>query len=236
MFLLEVSHDKVPEQKNLGRKNVDCLLNLRSNAFFNRIAKNKKVCLDDYIDGYIPRIIRLSLTLIDILHPYVTFTTQIVNKSEYKVIWTVGGAINVDSTYLLYDYFDQQPDKAFMAKLNANNDLKSLKQILKRSSKNMNGKAVWNIEYSNKDHFIHEFKNVRGNGNGNKKYLVFVCVAKVDKSWSKKNHPDPDVNPQTHIANFRTNSGYKASNGGYKIHGQDVFKSSVKVVDTHNLK
>ena len=41
MFLLEVSNEKTPEQKLLGRRNIDCLINIRPNAFFNKITENK---------------------------------------------------------------------------------------------------------------------------------------------------------------------------------------------------
>jgi hypothetical protein len=232
MFLLEVSHEKVPEQKQLGRKNLDCLLNLRSNAFFNKLAPNKKVCLDDYIDGYIPRIIRLSLTLIDLLHPYITYTAQPLKNKNLAVTWTVGGAINVDNTFILYEYMAKPPCKETIEKLKTSTNLLELKSLLKNTTKSLAGKAVWNIDYSAKDRFNINFPSPRKNGN----YLVFLIIAYVDKNWSLKNHPDPDINPQTHIANFRTNPNYTASNAGYKIKGQEFFRSNLRVIKTKNFK
>lgn len=232
MFLLEVSNEKVPEQKLLGRKNIDCLLNLRSNAFFNNLAPNKKVCLDDYIDGYIPRIIRLSLTLIDLLNPYVNFLVQPVKNKNLLVTWTIGGAINIDSSFILYGFFEEQPSKEIIDKLNYSTNIMELKSLLKNSSRNYSGKAVWNIDYSAADRFKYLFKSPNKKGN----YLVFIIIGYVDKNWSLKNHPDPDINPQTHIANFRTNPNYTASNACYTIKGQEFFRSSVKVIYTKNIK
>jgi hypothetical protein len=232
MFLLEVSNDKVPEQKLLGRKNINCLMNLRSNAFFNNIAKNKHACLDEYIDGYIPRIIRLSLTLIDLLHPYVNHK-YFLNKNNLWVVWTVGGAINVDSTFILYDYFDEIPNQTVLNEINTVQDEIKLKKYFKYNTQEFRGKAVWNINYSANDRFSINFGNIKKHG---KRYFAFIIVAKCDKNWSHKNHPDPDINPQTHIANFRTNPNYSASNAGFIIKGQDLFKSQVNVIDSKFLK
>jgi hypothetical protein len=229
MFLLEVSHEKVPEQKLLGRKNLDCLINLRSNAFFNPHASNKQTCLDDYIDGYIPRIIRLSLTLIDLLHPYVTFISQ-KHGNDYRVRWTVGGAITVDETFILYGYFNEKPGDEWVNNLSGL-QIEDLKKNLPTETKKKSGKGVWNIKYSNKDAFTEVFQNPQSQG----QFLVFIIISKVDKKWSLKNHPDPDVNPQTHIANFRTNPHYVASNAGFIIKGQEYFKSSIKVLDTNKM-
>ena len=74
MFLLEVSHNKYPPERLLGRNNIDCILNLRKNAFFNNVTPKYKLCLNNDIDGYVTKILRLSLSLIDILEPYINFS------------------------------------------------------------------------------------------------------------------------------------------------------------------
>lgn len=232
MFLLEVSHAKTPEQKKLGRKNLDCLINLRPNAFFNKVSGDTKTCLDDYIDGYIPRIIRLSLSLIDLLNPYVTFMTENINNTNLKVIWTVGGAIKVDSTYILYQYYPNKPTDAVIKEIRAAKTPIELFKHLKNKSQEFNGRAVWDINYTSNDRFNLTLNNIKNSG----KYLVFVILAKVDQNWSLKNHPDPDVNPQTHIANLRTNSAYQATNGGFELEGKEFFKSEIKIINTKYLK
>jgi hypothetical protein len=229
MFLLEVSNRKFPEERFLGRKNLNCLINLKSNAFFNNLAPNRKICLDDYIDGYIPRIIRLSLTLIDILNPYISYMVAPINR-DAEVKWTVGGAITVDSTYIIYDYFKEHPDEYLINRLNSGN-IEEIKKLLKSQTKELSGKAIWDINYSAHDRFSHIFEYFN-----DRQYLVFVVVAKVDKNWSLKNNPDPDVNPQTHIANLRNDPNYVASNGKYTLRGQDIFKSPADKINFNKIK
>lgn len=230
MFLLEVSNDKMPDQKLLGWKNLDCLINLRHNAFFNHITQHKHLCLDKYIDGYIPRILRLGLTLIDILNPYITFITQ-NHRSHIDVHWTVGGAVTVDETFMLYDYFPTHPDQHIIAALKEAKEPSEVEKILKNKTDTNCGKAVWDIEYNTKDHFKHKIETEFNNGN----YIVFVIFAKVDKDWSIQNHPDPVINPQTHIANLRNSNNYKASNGEFELIGQEYFKSSVKIINIDEM-
>jgi hypothetical protein len=226
MFLLEVSHEKDPQQVTLGRMNLDCIINLRSNAFFNEITPNKQLCLDDYIDGYVPRIIRLSLTLIDLLSPYVNYRTK-ENQDEIEVEWAVGGSINVDSTYIVYDYFENDDSKeksdCFKNKFDSD-DLESIKKKLKFQTKSVCGKGIWNVEYTAKDNFKQTLKKKENFT------LVFMIIANVDKSWGQRNNPDPDINPQTHIANLRTNANYKASNHQFELKGSNFFKSKLAVI------
>jgi hypothetical protein len=218
MLLLEVSHSKDPEQKTLGKQNVDCLLNMRKNAFFNTITPHQNTCLDSHIDGYIPRIIRLSLTLIDILEPYINYYGEYKKKSnQFEIKWNVGGSIVVDETYVLYKSFEKI-DKSNYTKVKELfekiNDIKQdikeetkismLSKVLNQKSKVKSGKGVWNIEYlNNSDPFI--FKtNLK-----NKSQIIFIIVAKVD-SYMKDfdNEADPKVPPQTHFVNLRTKEGY----------------------------
>ncbi len=239
MFLLEVSDEKIPQDRLLGVENIDCLINLRSNAFFNKLAHNKKTCLDSNIDGYIPRIIRLSLTLIDILNPYINVkienNTSADGQDSALVRWAVGGAITVNRTFLLFQYFKKQPDEVYLQQIKDANSIKALEKLLNQNTKYIkNKKGVWDVNYTAKDIFVNEFK--LGQKNINNKYLVFVAVAEVDKNWSKKNDPDPDVNPQTHIANLRNDPNYTAKNAGFELKGQNLFKSDVMSYDFSTSK
>ncbi len=231
MFLLEVSHEKIPEQKLLGRKNVDCLINIRQNAFFNEIAHNKQTCLDALIDGYVPRIIRLSLLLIDILQPYISY--RHFNKDQNLFVeWSVGGAIKVDETFILYDYFNESPDKKFIKSIYAEKNPKNTQiKLLKKITEAKNGKAIWEKNYSKEDFFNFTFQKPSESG----KYIVFVIYAKVDQDWGKQTMPDPQVPPQTHISNIRINDLYTAKNNNFEIAGQLYYKSKVAIMDTENF-
>ncbi len=233
MFLLEVSHEKIPEQKFLGSYNYDCLVNIRQNAFFNTITPHKNLCLDEVIDGYIPRIIRLSLLLIDILKPYVNYRINNSNSKNLIVEWLVGGAITVDETFILFDYFDEIPTKEFEQKVLSEKDLKLVQNsYLKKSTEVKKGKGIWHEEYSTSEFFSNNFDT----SNKNRKFLVFVIYAKVDQNWAKQKMPDPNVPPQTHISNIRINGNYTAKNGKYEIKGQLYFSSKMEVFDNTKIK
>lgn len=174
MFLLEVSNDKNPDQKLLGRKNLNCLLNLRENAFFNKLKSNKKICLDPLIDGYIPRVLRLSLTLIDLLEPYVNVVIKRISNNLI-VDWIVGGAIRVDKTFILFDYVDD-PLK-FKKRFNKITDNSKLNKLFTFRSKPKFGKAIWDEAFSSRDYFRDNIDLVKSK----RKFLVFIVVAQVDK-------------------------------------------------------
>lgn len=231
MFLLEVSHEKIPEQKFLGRQNWDCLINIRRNAFFNDIAANKKKCLDPLIDGYIPRIIRLSLLLIDILKPYVNHRFFQMENGEFVIQWAVGGAINVDETFLLYGFFNKLPTNEQLNSILAYENPAEAQEILKNRSDSIQGKAIWHENFSDADFFNYRIPQVAHHG----KYIVTLIYVKVDQDWGKQVNPDPQVPPQTHIANIRTNDKYSANNNGYQIKGHLYYKSKLSVLDTNNL-
>lgn len=227
MFLLEVSHEKTPEQKKLGRKNKHCLMNTRYNAFFSGIAKNIHKCKEDLIDGYIPRIIRLSLLLIDILQPYVNFRQ---NKVEQNLIveWAVGGAVSVDETFILYGYFDKVLEKEVLKEIiNEKNPEKTMK-YLKNKTNVLKGNAVWDKDFNDKNYFKETFESPLNKG----AVLIYVIYAKVDQNWGKQNMPDPNVPPQTHITNTRTNGEYKAANNGFEISGTSYFMSDISILYT----
>ena len=173
MFLLEVSNSKNPEQKLLGRKNINCLLNLRPNAFFNKLKTNKKTCLDPFVDGYIPRVLRLSLTLIDLLEPYVNVQVEKKDKGV-NIRWMVGGALTVNKTFVLYDFVADAIN--FKQKFNKITDNSRLKTIFKFRSKPLKGKAVWDEQFTEKDTFRDSLP-IRIKS----KFLVFVVLAQVDK-------------------------------------------------------
>ncbi len=177
MFLLEVSHDKNPVQKYLGRKNLNCLINLRENAFFNKLKINKKYCLDPLVDGYIPRVLRLSLTLIDLLEPYVNCMVK-KNKENIIVKWLVGGAITVNKTFILYDFIDDPIN--FKVKFEKITDNSQLRKLFKYRTKHEQGKGIWEEEFTSKDTFK---DTILLKGRKGKKFIVFVVLAQVDKVY-----------------------------------------------------
>lgn len=244
MLLLEVSHKKFPEQKKLGRQNIDCLLNLKKNAFFNTITPHKTTCLNKTIDGYIPRIIRLNLTLIDLLEPYINYHGEYKKIShKLNIKWLVGGSLVVDKTKIMYETFDKSTtEQDFMNKkeklismikdFNNASQITNKDKIIKlkgiltkenKKNKDMKGLGIWNTDEANIKPFEYEIDTK------DKKYILFVIIANVD-SYMKEfdNSVDPAVPPQTHFVNLRTNNKYIVKNeGDLLLQGRTMHTSNV---------
>ncbi len=222
MFLLEVSREKYPNQHKLGRNHLDCIINLVPNPFFNTLTKDKLLCINEEVEGLIPKILRLSLALIDLLEPYINFQTK-TDVNSVDITWIVGGAIKVDETFIVYDYVDDfKPIQQKLKKVERNSNIL---KMFKYKTKIQKGKAIWGEDFKDNDRFKANLSFSK-----KKKILVFVIMAKVDQNWAKTENSEPMINPQTHIVNLRTNENYKAKNGKYVLIGQKYFFSELGVV------
>ncbi len=240
MFLLEISDDKKPQGNKLGRKTEsdECILGIHSNAFniFNtdnsdgnsNSNKNKnnniKECLDLDNDGYVNRVLRLSLTMIDLLSPYIIGEFKLSNKHDVNVRWTVGGAIDVDETFMLYNFVDKSE---YTGGGTNSEDVPHDSSYFKNKSEVLKGKAVWNLNFEDsKDMFELTVEN-----KNNKKYLEAIVFAKVDGKWFEQDKPIPRVMPQTHLVNLRRDSSYRAKNGKFEIFGKEYFNSQFYLIE-----
>lgn len=243
MFLLEISHDKTPTIDKLGRrseKNQDnCLLNIRENAFNDNIdADTRKFCLNKNNDGYINRVVRLSLTMIDMLQPYIRAHVNNLEKfytDGIDVEWAIGGATTTDKTWVLYDFFDENDKKISelydLIKRSETNyvPIEEFQKLLPLSSKELSGKAIWDVSYYSHDKFKIKIKNDNSGKLAvlDKKVVALIVFANVDKEWLKQENPLPSVGPQTHVVNARNKPNYYAKNGEFYIQGSDYFKSDL---------
>ena len=63
------------------------------------------------------------------------------------------------------------------------------------------------------------------------KEINVVVIYKCDSKWGRRvRDSDPKIYPQTHIANARTNSKYKAHNNEYYIKGSSFYVSLNKKI------
>ena len=67
--------------------------------------------------------------------------------------------------------------------------------------------GVWNNNYKENNLFKYQTKF-----KSNKKFLVFIVLARADSSWGFSDNADPNVGPQSHISNLRNNDDYVAKN------------------------
>ena len=231
MFLLEVSNSKNPSSNQLGAQNVDCLLNLRNHAFFNSVTPHKNECLTKGIDGYIPKIIRLGLTLIDFLEPYINFNAKVSDSIDIR--WQVGGAIDVDETFILWStnvHDKSELELILTSDENSTVKLNSIKRILNHHSKPTQGNAIWNKDFKG-EFFNHQFP---------RKNLTFVIVAAVDSFMSSTpiEESDPQVPPQTHFVNLRSDEEYSigTEEEGLYLRGAKYFFSEIGNIDLSKKK
>jgi hypothetical protein len=93
--LVETWNMKKPFQEELGSNSVESLLTVEGNG-----------------DGHVPRNVRLALSMLDLVEPYVQITARrasndITNlQQRFWLGWDVGGAVHVDSTSLFVSQWD----------------------------------------------------------------------------------------------------------------------------------
>lgn len=237
MFLLEISYDKFPETSLLGRSNNDCILHLRDNAFKenNSSSESKDLCYESKINGYIPKILRLSLSLIDILYPYI-ISSYSINKEnkEVEISYRVGGAIEVDESDVNYSYltwnqvsdlYDQEKKQFKDKDFNLFKSDTSNLMIIKNNIKLGKGKGVWHLKYNDENDTV-KFK-VAINDNA---YLIYQVKAKADQSWKEKISNDLNISPTSNLVNLRTSNSYVAKNKKFKLKGSDTIYSDLILI------
>jgi len=167
--------------------------------------------------GHVPRNVRLALMLLDLAQPYIVWTFTETTKKTITVKWEVGGAFEVDKTYVTLQH-------------------KVTGQIL-ATSPSLKGKTRWGIgTYGNREKwpFKSQFAACFSlDGNNLVKYaqdeFVLVAHAKVDSAWATQNDRSlvspKGFDPQTHWVNARTNPNWKRSNAGRTVIGQTLWTS-----------
>lgn len=226
MFLLETSEDKSPSEKLLGKKNKNCLINFRLNAFFNK-KKQKNYCREKDNNGYIPKVIRISLLLIDLIKPYINFR-QLNKNNNLLIQWSVGGAIEVNETFILFGYFERELTKDILKEIKREKNPENIRGHLMFKTGVKEGKGIWDKNYSKENYFEETFISPEKQG----KVLVFIIYAKVDQNWKSPRNSSPRIPPQTHFVNSRINEYYKVndSKDNFEIEGRLYYNSDVSVV------
>ena len=63
---------------------------------------------------------------------------------------------------------------------------------------------------------------------------TLTATARVDAIWGKQPHnrkgPNPDIPPQSHVVNARTNPDWHMENAGITVQGQMDWNSKVKIL------
>eukprot|EP00804_Cyclotella_cryptica_P001296 CCRYP_017910-RA/>CCRYP_017910-RA protein AED:0.11 eAED:0.17 QI:0/0/0/1/0/0.33/3/0/709 len=123
------------------------------------------------------------------------------NEDKFKsIMWTVGGAFDIDYTEILYGLWDALPTNL----VNSSDGFYPSNETLKA----INSKAFTISLPSHVDAWMYP--------PGTK--LAVFARAKVDSSWR---YPPTDNTPVSHIVNARTNPAYYATNSGKIIRGRE---------------
>lgn len=166
--------------------------------------------------GHVPRNVRLSLLYIDIVQPYVTWKTTPPTaagiNTAVSVQWEVAGSITVDSTQV---------------KTSSKSDMSSatLSAVQSGVTRWYHADMGTSTKPNNKGLFTTSLTFTSAGT-----YYV-QAIAIVDQDWAKQTGTVvPNVKPQSHVVNARTNTNWSYSNSGKSVKGQTVWNSPVRFV------
>jgi hypothetical protein len=212
-------------------------------------------------NGHVPRNLRLSLLMIDLVEPYVWFTSDI-GSSRYQldtmipfpestgsscrdhvmmqveqettmleVSWEVGGAFQVDSTALWYAKWDDIPETVLDCRTQPT--IADVQQYMQAGF--LTGPLGGTGRFSTTRSTVFDGTISLSNFTHGDT-IVILASARVDSSWADSSSPlRPQVSPQTHLANVRTNPEYYYETETNVVRGRlDWFSQplTVKVVSS----
>ncbi|OWZ07570.1 hypothetical protein PHMEG_00020024 [Phytophthora megakarya] len=199
--LIETSNSKQPSVTSLGDSST-----LSEKALSDYLPASEMV-------GHIPRNVRLSLLYIDLVQPYLLWKTHphnITANDSATFKWEVAGAITVDNTQL--KVWADDPADATLTHAQSG-VTRWYHEDLGLKVNNNKGLFSADIEIA-----------VAG--------IYYVqAIATVDQDWATQgigeDAPVPNVKPQTHLANVRTNDDWFYSNNNRVARGRTVWTSQV---------
>lgn len=184
-FLVETSRDKKPIEHHLGSD--DDILSRGSSS-----------------DGHVPRNVRLLMSVIDSVEPYVVLTDEVsIDDNSHPVVsWFVSGAFLVDGTMLQWSTI--------------NGTHYGMGNV-------MNGTAGAIVAGGKPT----RFSSTLSDGFPNSSVPLYFRIAySVDSGLAKKPETGaPDVSPQSHLMGSRASTGWNYSVGDKKLQGRKVFFS-----------
>ena len=227
-MLVESSDKKIPPQEDLGTSEELLKHHSKGTGF---VARNIRLCLlaADLLEPYVTIREVNELSLSDDIIPLVEQRPErkdcqaskavSVPANSRKVVlqWVVGGAIHIDDTQLWYARWDDVPESVLDC--TSQPSLDDIQQYMKPgtaiSDTSGDGRfAKGPSESFSASILISDFDP--------RDKLVVIASALVDQAWAKK--PDgnvgPDLPPQSHIVNVRTNSSWYHESEGKIIQGR----------------
>jgi len=244
-MLVESSDAKIPPTKQLGTSENVLRSNTKGNGY---VSRNIRLSLlsADLVQPYL--VIREvnELEISDDLIPLMgheghdreevqKHRAVSVPANSRKVIiqWNVGGALTIDSTELYYAKWDDIPADKLNDCVVQPKSLDEVKEYMKRalpvSTSETSGTGPFNPQGPSAP-FVATVDITEGFSENDK--LVVLATARVDQDWAEK--PDkvnPDLPPQSHIVNARTNLSWHYESEGKIVEGRlDWFSAPLTLV------
>lgn len=143
-------------------------------------------------------------------------TSTTTTLDSIKIKWSVGGAFNVDETFLVYGSWSQFPES-----FNCMNQLTEdeMEEVLMNTDSNFyitpaqtNGDTRWTNPNSSKYPSFKATLDLSSFSSGTN--VAVFAVAKVDQNWKEQNMSSKGIwpsstSPQSHMVNVRTNPEYR---------------------------
>jgi len=238
-MLVETSNQKIPSESSLGTSQNVLRMDTEGNG---HVSRNIRLALasDDLVEPYATIVGVNDLALSDDLIPLKTRSCKTVkkvmipkNSQEATVEWTVGGALHVDETYLWFAKWDDIKNGTLDC-LNQPST-KAVNETFKRAKPRGSTSGTGFFSPRGSDplpslSLTHEEPtagplfsatlDVSGFVSGDR--IAVLAGARVDSAWTKQPAANlgPDVPPQAHVVNVRTNPDWKFESAGKHIKGR----------------
>ncbi|CAI5726865.1 unnamed protein product [Hyaloperonospora brassicae] len=149
--------------------------------------------------------------------------------SKLQIAWEVLGALTVDSTHVQVSSSASFEDDTVLIETTAQKGTtRRFYEFASNSSKAAAANAADKMETS-------LFVTCLDLGNVTSDKFYVRAVATVDQNWKKQgtgaNMPSPQVPPQSHLVNARTNAGWNAKWNGHKVKAGLEWASPILTVD-----
>merc|ERR1712157_288763 len=199
-------------------------------------------------NGHISRNIRLSLVMMDLVEPYIVIEAingdnipfdivptmhnppipiTLASNTTLEITWNVRGALTVDKTFLIHSTPNQFHNK-------------NLQELLLHEdptfqyTESMKGDTIWksnSFDFESKDYSFTASIDLSQYNIGDT--VQIHAVALVDQSWTTQPKPKyfkPNIPPQSHLVNVRTNPNwfYETDDKAYSIQGR-LFWLSIRL-------
>eukprot|EP00494_Astrolonche_serrata_P030601 UN30869 len=158
-------------------------------------------------NGLISRLIRMCLLMTDVAQPYIIIRNIDASTEGVTVSWEVGGSYEVNSTR--FTARDVDSDKVY-------------------TSQNFQGQTRWLNDLHRNDFTTQFSSELKLDGNGT--YEITV-EAVVDQHWITDKETWPNIKPQTHLINARTNTDWNHQLKYSVVNGQTVWTSDKMTIN-----